>query len=119
MPIFKNKNKKAYIGTVFIGAWLPAKTVSYLVLYCLFERITKTALIKSAILDFVSSRSKDWSITTLKNQTASRIVSEWKIRLHNNPSEKFTDFKLEVKAELLKKGVELETVIEILNKVKA
>jgi hypothetical protein len=88
-----------------VGASLPSWVFTYLSIYAVAKKITKTGVIKPLIEDWVTKIQNKETDIILIEEIVDQIKFQWENEKKSNPELKFAVFKETIKQELQIKGI--------------
>lgn len=113
MSILKAKSKRE--ACKFVGAFLPLPIYSYMVLYTLAQRISKSILQRKLMEDWAKKTKTEVPDQDLIRNIVLQICKRWKEEKTLNPNMDKPLYKTNLKRELFSKGLQTKYVDEILN----
>lgn len=97
----------------FMGCYISTPVIEFLNLYKLFYRTTSSALIRSAVIEWIDKN--DENLTSLFNKIVETIQIHWNSEKLQNTD--FNEFITELKEELNKNSLSDEQINKIVAKI--
>ncbi len=112
MPILKTDTSRT--GHKLVGASLPTEIHSYLTLYTLSRGMSKTKIIRDLLEGWMDVQKRREAEEDLLEKVTYRANARWRIEKSRRTSRTFEQFCLDLKDELLDKGLPDDYVENIL-----
>ena len=118
MTILKKKFRKTQEGDVdFVGMYIPKDLASYLSLYCLAHKKTKTSIVQPLLTNWVSEMQYIVPVDVLIKDIAMAAHKVWDEPVNKKQKINFSTFKFSLTNELDRKGLskyteQIITIIE-------
>jgi len=111
-------NKVSTSESKFVGVWLPRQTNSFLSLYALSKRISKSAHIRGIIKVWIEGKPDEKYIQELISDVTAHLQREWKDkkRIYHSTdiTQRFAIYKEDLGIILERKGLSDEHITQIL-----
>ena len=110
-------NKESTSKTTFVGVWITQQTNSFLSLYALSKRISKSELIRGLLKVWIEGKPGEKLIQELISDITARLQMEWKDKkrlYHITASNRFIIYKEDWAMTLQHKGLEQAHIKRIL-----
>jgi hypothetical protein len=118
MPTLKTKYKLGESEEdKFVGVYVSQQIYSYLMLYTVAVGITKSVILRELIESWKKNQSKHDNEESLIKMLISKINMQWKIEKSIHHDADFATYKDKLNKELKKRGMSLEHIDEIINKI--